>query len=363
MTLAGVNFNMKTTDPRGMSMDEFEARIDREAAAAKDYVAPCEKLKVEYDDGQYRLEVKGVGNFGMTQMFHKQLATRANTPLKFYDRAKSYPDEFVPLLNKLIQEEWGGDALVRTMDGNARALLSDSYSIFDNLQLVKAVIPAVRELGDFQVKSASVSEIKMFLKLVFPNTRTEVAVGDVVEAGIMISNSEVGAGAAAVSKFMNRLICMNGAVINDAKFSKRHLGRALMGDGAEARQLFQSDTIAASHRAMHLQIRDMVIDVGNPKSFEVVVQNIREAASGEKLVNPERTVRMLASTYDLTEEENGHVMRHLIEGADITRWGMVNAVTAAAKDVTTYDRATELETFGGSLLGLSSKEWSNFATA
>jgi hypothetical protein len=36
------------------------------------------------------------------------------------------------------------------------------------------------------------------------------------------------------------------------------------------------------------------------------------------------------------------VLKHLILGGSLTTWGLANAVTRAAQDAESYDRATEL---------------------
>jgi hypothetical protein len=50
-------------------------------------------------------------------------------------------------------------------------------------------------------------------------------------------------------------------------------------------------------------------------------------------------------------------MRNLIEGGDLSRWGLVNAVTSTSQDAANYDRATELERIGGQVVELKQAEW------
>jgi hypothetical protein len=57
------------------------------------------------------------------------------------------------------------------------------------------------------------------------------------------------------------------------------------------------------------------------------------------------------------------VLHHLIRQADLSAYGIVNAVTHYSDDVANYDRATEFETLGGKLIELSSREWSEMAEA
>ena len=51
------------------------------------------------------------------------------------------------------------------------------------------------------------------------------------------------------------------------------------------------------------------------------------------------------------------MLRHLIEGGDLTRYGLFNAITRAAADLDSYDRATEFERFGGQVVELPKRDW------
>ncbi len=59
---------------------------------------------------------------------------------------------------------------------------------------------------------------------------------------------------------------------------------------------------------------------------------------------------MLGQRHGLTETERAGVLRSLIEGGDLSGFGLVNAVTHFSQQVADYDRATELEALGGRLV-------------
>jgi hypothetical protein len=63
-------------------------------------------------------------------------------------------------------------------------------------------------------------------------------------------------------------------------------------------------------------------------------------------------VEVTAKRFALTEGEQGSVLEHLARGGDLTRYGLLNAVTRTAEDATSYDRAIELECVGGEILEL-----------
>ena len=73
--------------------------------------------------------------------------------------------------------------------------------------------------------------------------------------------------------------------------------------------------------------------------------------------------RLTGSQFGLHEDERASVLRHLIEGADLSLWGLSNAITATAQTVASYDRATELESIGGRCFSLTGSEIKEIVTA
>ena len=66
--------------------------------------------------------------------------------------------------------------------------------------------------------------------------------------------------------------------------------------------------------------------------------------------DPVAAVERIGELKGLTEGERSGVLRHLIEGGDLTTWGLHSAVTRYSQDVDDYGRATDLELLGGELL-------------
>lgn len=71
---------------------------------------------------------------------------------------------------------------------------------------------------------SSPTDTRMYIKVVNERIQTEVVPGDIVQAGILISNSEVGMGSVSVKPLIYRLVCTNGMVA-DVGVGKRHVGR------------------------------------------------------------------------------------------------------------------------------------------
>ncbi len=69
------------------------------------------------------------------------------------------------------------------------------------------------------------------------------------------------------------------------------------------------------------------------------------------IAKPAAAIEMIGDEFDLNIAEREGVLASLIKGADLSVWGLVNAVTAQAHDAAP-DRAYELETIGGKVLEL-----------
>ena len=71
----------------------------------------------------------------------------------------------------------------------------------------------------------------------------------------------------------------------------------------------------------------------------------------------------MSSRYGLSQAEQGNVLQHLIQGGDLSQWGIMSAVTRTAEDAENYDRATEIETIGGKMLTMGKSAWQEIARA
>ena len=85
-------------------------------------------------------------------------------------------------------------------------------------------------------------------------------------------------------------------------------------------------------------------------TFTLTVDKMRTAMSIKTGDNPVQTVEVLGDRYVLNKLERASILRHFIMGNDYSHFGLVNAVTRSSQDVQDYNRATELERIGGTLL-------------
>jgi hypothetical protein len=252
--------------------------------------------------------------------------------------------------------------MIRTLDGQVRAVLSDRYRRLDNFDLAEHVLPILQRLEGARFESVELTETKMYLKAITPRVEFEVAPGDFVQAGIVITNSEVGCGTLSVQPLIYRLVCKNGLIASDHALRKTHVGRSLANE-AESVNVFRDDTLAADDRAFFLKVRDVVEAAVSEATFRQVVSKFQKTRDIRLTGDPVKSVEVLANRYTLNDTERAGVLRHLILEGDLSAYGLVNAVTHYSQDVEDYDRATEFEALGGKLIELAPKDWKELAQA
>ena len=57
------------------------------------------------------------------------------------------------------------------------------------------------------------------------------------------------------------------------------------------------------------------------------------------------------------------ILDNLIKGNDLSRYGLMNAVTQAANTIEDYDVSTQLERAGGSIMNMPENEWASLVAA
>ena len=345
----------------GRSLQEVMLELDRQNKAKKDYIGSAQALRL-YEDGQ-TFEIGSMGEarqFGTTRLFHRQGASALGIPAKYYDLMQSRKPE---LLAQNVNA-WFGDRensyMIRTMDYGAgrmaRALLSDRYRRIDNMEIASAVLPLFAGSDQYEVVSSEVTENRLYLKIV--NRRLEMAVvpGDIVQAGVMISNSEVGLGSVSVQPLVYRLVCTNGMVVNDMGERKNHVGRAAKAVD-DSFHIYSDETMEAEDKAFLLKLRDVTLAAIEESRFAQVVGRLKEAASIPITGKVTEVVELTARAYGINSDEQDSVLQHLIAGGDLSQYGLSNAITRASQDVESYDRATTLEGIGWQVAAMPAVQW------
>jgi hypothetical protein len=238
---------------QGRTLASLARELERQAQAKKDYLVDTRLVRMETAGGTSRLTipVNGKGeSLPIGDLAARQIADRLKIPFAYYDRMKdALPDLLDQNVNAWFQQN-PETRMVRTLDGQARAFLSNRYRRIDNYELAGAVLPTLAETRGVNVVSCEVTERRLYIKVINKRMELEVRPGDIVQSGIVISNSEVGLGALKVESLCFRLICSNGLIAPDYSQRKYHIGRIAASDEEEATVLTKS---RFSHRASPLR--------------------------------------------------------------------------------------------------------------
>jgi hypothetical protein len=345
---------------KGISLSALAAEIERQKDARHDLIASTGDLamSVEPLDSSLSLTVAGEDIYPVNSTAHGQIAQRLGIPAKYYDRMRAE----APALLATNVNEWfhrkPERRMLRTLDGHARAFLSDRYQRIDNNEIAEVALPVLAKLPEVQIVSSQITEHRMYIQAVTPRLTENVALNDAVQAGVIVSNSEIGMGSASVLPVIWRLRCLNGMVVADQGFRAMHVGRRI----EDSEELWADDTRRADDRAVLLKVRDMIAAAVDAVRFRENVERMQGLATARVTGNPTRVVEVLAKRVNATEAEAGGILKSLIEGGDLSAWGLLNAVTAQAHGAE-YDRAVEFEAAGGQLLNLPSTEWSRLLQA
>lgn len=347
----------------GITVEKLIERVAENQVAKHDLVAPARLIRlVEGPNVINRLQVEvdheSGGVFNVSDVFLRQMGARLNINANYFD----YMRAEAPELLRTNTNHWLGVSdkrhMVRTLKGNARAMLSDGYKIVDNEVILAEMLPALAAIDGIRIMECELTENRMYIKAVTPRIQGDVKVGDTVQAGLVISNGEIGNGALSVTPLIYQLKCLNGLILPAGRFRAFHVGRKHSQEDAEVFAMLTDETKKAEDKALLLKARDIAKNIFTQEHLNSLIAPMQEAAGTPVATKrPDMAVEVLANTIGLNDGEQIAVLTHLLQGGDLTRWGFISAVTRAAQDVEDYDRSVQLEALGGTMLNLPAKEW------
>ena len=345
----------------GRTLIELATELDRQRSAKRDYMLDTRSIIMDSTENGQQITLQNPKQhmsivLNVNDIAHRQIGSVLGIPAKYYDKMRAENPELLADNVNAWFNHTPSTRMVRTLDGTARAFLSDRYRRIDNYEIAEAVLPIIADIPEARVESCEITDERMYIKVVNPRLETEVAPGDLVQSGILITNSEVGMGSMAIQPLVYRLVCTNGMVVNDAATRRYHIGRG--NEAGEDYSLYSSDTLAVDDRALMLKVRDTVKAVVDQTRFEKVVQMMRVAREAKITTNDiPQMVELASSDYGFTKKESSGILDHLIRDGEFSLYGLANAVTRTAQDAESYDRSTAMESIGYSILGMSREKW------
>jgi len=348
---------------RGLSLQEMANVVSNQARDKKDYLSPSSLMHMDLDaDRTPRLRLGGDKYFQLGRTAETQVREYTKIPSVYWKRCL---EEAPPLLSLnvnhwLLQKE-GETRMVRTLGDRARAVLSPGYRALDNNELVGSIIPILAEEG-VEIHASNVSEDYFHLQGFVPTLRQDVRVGDTVELGISVRNSEVGKGRLTITRWLKRLICLNGMKGQEI-LGKTHLGKQ-MDQVNVAQEYLRDSTRELNDQAFFETVKDAVRGNLTELALTEECDVLRKAAGETITIRAGLAVEVVRQHCNLSERQGQDVLDTLIRHGDMSRWGYANAVTAQAHDESlTFDQNMDFQVAGRMVMELPQSKWAKLAEA
>ena len=293
--------------------------------------------------------MKSAGKYALTKWAHSQLAEKTGIPTKYYKRMMEAQrfDLLAENVNAWIHEK--ERRLIRILDGNVRAILSDRYRPMDNFDLLFAALEEFKQHG-VDIHRCDLSETNMYVKVVQLHEIREIKEDDKVVPGLVLSNSEVGSGGLRVEPFMLRLVCSNG-LIGEQVIRKIHIG-----ERKDAGDIWSDDTIRKKDEVLWSEVKDVIKASFDPTIFNEWVEKLKRGTEVE-VESPTTAVDSVAAKYNISEDKKNDLLDFFTTQEAPTQWGIANAMTRMAQQEETAENQVELERAGNDIAILEPEEF------
>lgn len=314
--------------------------------------------------------------FGITEHAHRQIAERCEIPWKVYNRfTHDHPDLIEHTINALFERE-PQSRLIRVLDGNVRAFLSNKYRALDNQEVLEMVLPPITQDPTLptQILGGNVNENRMDLKVLFQadhlaqniTNQTRTGASRIVQPGFRLSNSEVGGGALKFEAFFYDSYCLNGCVFGKKEgfsFARNHIGGKLI-EGVDY-QVVSDETRKLQDQTIIAEVRDGIKAISDPVFVDQMGNHLRSAAASDPLTSPIAAVEMAVKELGIKEIEKDSIITTLLQDGDLSKFGLASAVTSVANnpELANLDRVNELEDIGAKILDFGVAQWGQFTKA
>lgn len=363
----------------GRSLNDLAAEIERRANGKRDLIASTINTTMQYgaarDGNPIKLWVGNEQAFDVNDIAHGQIAAHTEIPKAYYDRMLKEDGGLLASNVNTWFQKYPAPRMIRTLDGNARAFLSDKFSPdMENEDLAEAVLPVLLDMN-LAIMSCEITDRRLYIKAVDKKVeralaKTGARFGDgghtiirVTSPAITISNSEVGMGALSIQGGVYDSFCSNLASFGERSMRRSHVGAQHKIAEGNLYAMLSDKSKKLNNAALWSTVRDVVRAVFDRAKFDSLVDTIEGSHADKIDGDVVKVVEMSTRRLGLLEAEGKSVLKHLIEGGDLSRFGLYNAVTRMSQDIESYDRATELERIGAQVIELPKADWRVLAEA
>jgi hypothetical protein len=369
------------------TLGQLVTELERQRDSRIDFVADVRHLQVEANGGikiipatAQAFEWMPNGPMMMKKSAYHQLAERTTPtiPTKFFDNMLlERPNRLSDLVNGLHADD-PKKRLVRCLDNEVRAWLSNGYRVIDNMDIAFTCLDEARK-KDAQVFEADLSDKRMRIKFTTQQVWDKIdvvqrsgpqgswysgAIGNkelmgrtilgakireelpggqgTIHPVVTVLNSETGHGGFHVRLGILMGICFNVATL-ETVVSRIHIGERL------EEGIFSQETISAEGKAIMLKARDAVRAAFDQDKFASIVAKAK-AAQSDKMDSPSAAIDNVIETGIVNEEQREALMTYFLRDYDPTRFGFAQAVSRLAQDTDDPDAAGDLESLAGKII-------------
>ncbi|MBW0101526.1 DUF932 domain-containing protein [Pseudonocardia sp. KRD291] len=361
------------TTARNASLQEVAELLETQKTAKHDVVAAASALEcrggtIRVRGSYQRLDLDGVSTgdalLTPTRLAEASVADKLRIPTDYLRRMRAENVELYDHnVNGWLRHQPERRFLMRGLvdsqgEGLLRAMLSDSFRIVDNLDVLLTALQGIEAAGaQVDIAQADLTESRMYVKVrsqaisalapgllrnyVSPFSRARGADNPLVFAGFVISNSEIGHGAFTLSPQITVEICDNGMTMTKYAEREVHLGGKLPAGVVR----FAADTQNAALELVKKTTRDAVATFLSQDFLDARVAELT-ADAGVEIGDPAPVIEHVATALRFSQQARESILRRFTQGADMSSGGVLHAVTAAAQDMPDADEAYALEAAG-----------------
>lgn len=234
--------------------------------------------------------------FGVHRFALGQISESARVPVKFLDSltASEWGRALVAYnLSEIFKHRDAKRHLVRTLNGEVRGFLSDSYRRLDSRPVIEAFVTGVQRLGALPYK-VIVTDTKVAIQALLPDV-FDVVPGEVIAFVLSLENSDFGNGALSLRVGALRIWCDNLAVFEE-NMRQIHLGRRL-----DENILFSQKTYLLDTKTTVSALEDIIGLQLNREGLKRRMELLAVAA--QKAVDPQAAIKMLKDTLGVAQAQ------------------------------------------------------------
>jgi hypothetical protein len=151
----------------GRSLVSLAHELERQLASKQDLLVPSNRMSYRTEASVSHVTVAGqdaVMEYGITELAQRQLADKLKIPFSYFQRMREEKPELLDRNVNTWLAESEERRMLRTLDGQVRAVLSERYRRLDNFDLAEHVLPILQRLPGARFESVELTETKMYLK-------------------------------------------------------------------------------------------------------------------------------------------------------------------------------------------------------